>query len=149
MESTVIVENTTGNKLFSAPVSAGMPFHRGTLRDPSTLRLSDIRKDRGIPLQAQCLSRWPDGSCRWVLLDFQSDAAANVGYRYMLTARGEAAAVGYQVAVQESETKVKFSTGRISLQHDLTNHVLPVVVRATSTWQHEIHVNSLRSKLLR
>ena len=29
-----------------------------------------------MPLQTESLARWPDGSVRWLLLDFQIDLAA-------------------------------------------------------------------------
>ena len=29
-----------------------------------------------VPLQTETLARWPDGSVRWLLLDFQIDLAA-------------------------------------------------------------------------
>jgi hypothetical protein len=54
------------------PVTFGLPFPRGLSRDADGLQLRD---DRGyaVPLQARALDRWPDGSIRWALVDFQAD----------------------------------------------------------------------------
>src|SRR5262249_26448261 len=48
------------------------------------------REERGaaVPLQAQPLARWPDGSVRWLLLDFQADPPAGGSQRYTLTWQG-------------------------------------------------------------
>ena len=57
------------------PVTSGVPLAQGTLRDPNgvSLRHTD---GRDVPLQTDVLARWPDGSVRWLLLDFQTDLAA-------------------------------------------------------------------------
>src|SRR5262245_59435935 len=51
------------------PVSIGVPFPRGVLRDLGMLSLSDSDGSRK-PLQAIALGQWPDRSVKWVLLDF-------------------------------------------------------------------------------
>ncbi len=51
------------------PVSVGVPFPRGLCTDTGTLGLRD-GAGRWIPAQWEVLSRWPDGSVRWALLDF-------------------------------------------------------------------------------
>jgi hypothetical protein len=50
------------------PVTVGIPFARGTLRDPNALRLCG--PEGPVPLQTQILARWSDGSVKWLLLDF-------------------------------------------------------------------------------
>ena len=39
----------------------------------------------GVPAQFRVLSRWPDGSVKWVLVDFQADAASSGKAVYTLT----------------------------------------------------------------
>ena len=51
------------------PVTLGVPLPRGSLRDPAMLRLLDSESNP-VPLQTTALSHWPDGSIKWVLLDF-------------------------------------------------------------------------------
>jgi len=55
------------------PVTAGVPFAQGSMPDVAALHLSE--DGRPLPVQARVLSRWPDGSARWALLDWQVDLA--------------------------------------------------------------------------
>lgn len=52
-------------------VTAGVPFAQGVLGSDAHLRLLD-GKGAEIPLQTRVLGRWPDGSVKWALLDFES-----------------------------------------------------------------------------
>jgi hypothetical protein len=53
------------------PVTVGLPFPRGLLRDSRLAALSSPAGER-LTLQATVLDRWSDGSIRWLLLDFQA-----------------------------------------------------------------------------
>jgi hypothetical protein len=53
------------------PISVGVPFAPGYMTDP--LGLSVIDGTTAAAVQARVLSRWPDGSVRWALLDWQTD----------------------------------------------------------------------------
>lgn len=59
----------------SFPITGGVALPRGRLGDVERLTL---RGPDGCPapLQAEVMTRWPDGSVRWLLLDFQADAEA-------------------------------------------------------------------------
>lgn len=48
------------------PVTSGVPFPKGVLGSARHVRLAD-----GKPLQATVTARWPDGSVKWLLLDFR------------------------------------------------------------------------------
>lgn len=52
------------------PVTGGVPFARGALADADAVRLT--ARGRPLPLQAEVLAWWPDGSVKWLLLDFQA-----------------------------------------------------------------------------
>ena len=54
------------------PVTSGVPIPRGRLRQARRVALRDAH-GQAVPVQAEVLSRWPDGSVRWLLLDFQVD----------------------------------------------------------------------------
>ncbi|MBC8354348.1 MAG: hypothetical protein H8E66_20325 [Planctomycetes bacterium] len=58
-----------------------MPLQRGALFDPDTTTLIDPEGQQQ-PLQTEVLSRWPDGSVRWLLLDFQVSLAAREVKRF-------------------------------------------------------------------
>ena len=59
----------------SGPVTCGIPWPPGALPAPSRLTMRDCQ-DRRIPLQTRVLDRWPDGSVRWILLDWHADMAS-------------------------------------------------------------------------
>lgn len=54
------------------PVSGGIPLAQGVVTDAGALALQDA-DGRALDLQTDVLSRWADGSARWVLLDFRVD----------------------------------------------------------------------------
>ena len=62
------------------PVTCGIPWPRGVLNDLDDLRLHN-EQGRPIPLQVRALDRWPDGSVRWSLLDWQADIRGAAVYR--------------------------------------------------------------------
>ena len=65
------------------PASASVPLPRGRVRDPHTLWLA-APNGRPAPVQYQTLERWPDGSVRWLLLDFLADVPAGGHATYAL-----------------------------------------------------------------
>jgi YetA-like protein len=83
----LIVEETTGCNRVNEPVSAGIPFPQGTIFEPSQLSLWDKDAKR-LPLQGQVLSRWCDGSAKWVLLDFHASVDPSTQTIYHI--RGDA-----------------------------------------------------------
>jgi hypothetical protein len=52
------------------PVTGGIPFARGVLKDGSAVKLSAGGQAR--PLQTEVLAVWPDQSVKWLLLDFEA-----------------------------------------------------------------------------
>ena len=65
------------------PVTSGIPLARGALHRHQQSALFDARGAE-VPLQTEVLSRWPDGSIRWLLLDFQVDLAADDSQEFVL-----------------------------------------------------------------
>ncbi|MGI5819220.1 MAG: hypothetical protein ACOX9R_14120 [Armatimonadota bacterium] len=66
------------------PVSGGVPIAEGAAPVGSHFRLASP-DGADVPLQAEVLGRWKDGSARWVLLDFQSAPPADGEAQYTLT----------------------------------------------------------------
>jgi hypothetical protein len=62
------------------PVTCGIPWPRGLLKDTTQLRLVD---PTGAPVQLQTrvLDRWSDHTVRWVLLDWQATVEGSARYR--------------------------------------------------------------------
>ena len=84
MDLQLFVLETSGLDRRGSTVTSGVPFPEGTVQDPGRLTLWDEREDP-IPVQCTVLNRWPDGSIRWVLLDFRVDVDADQERDLMLT----------------------------------------------------------------
>jgi hypothetical protein len=75
MNSTkIIIQEFYGFARCNEPVTVGIPFPRGLIHDASVLHITDTEKGP-LPLQTQVLATWPDGSAKWILLDFQASVA--------------------------------------------------------------------------
>jgi len=84
MFKSVPVEVSNGNDycIKSHPVSIGVPFPEGAVSNQACLQLMS----NGQPVQFNTtqLANWPDGSIKWLLLDFQADVGANDESLYQL-----------------------------------------------------------------
>ncbi len=68
------VEEPSGVERKGWPVTSGVPFAKGAFTDPGAVALFGP-DGKEVPLQTEVLAKWPDGSVRWLLLDFQVDLA--------------------------------------------------------------------------
>src|ERR1700733_14949614 len=76
MEVSLTVAEPSGVSRKDWPLTSGIPFARGELKDAAAAALfSSAGKE--IPLQTEALAYWPDGSVRWLLLDFLIDLPAH------------------------------------------------------------------------
>src|SRR5438876_3666017 len=66
------LEESAGVARHAWPASASVPLPRGRVQSPDKLWLA-APDGHAAPLQARALERWPDGSVRWLLLDFLAD----------------------------------------------------------------------------
>ncbi len=115
------------------PVTSGVPIPEGWLADPSNCRLLD-EKRRELPLQTQALARWPDGSVKWLLLDFQINTRPRGKRRVTLEfgksirskARHQA-----PVSVIEIADGVEIETG--NHRFEISHHQFPFGLQAVFT----------------
>jgi hypothetical protein len=66
-----------------------------------------------VPVQARALDRWPDGSVRWLLLDWQASVQGTAAYRLQIAAAGAAPA---GLIVNRMAEGVAVDTGRARFQ---------------------------------
>lgn len=69
------ITNTSGVATQAEPITTGVPFPEGALASGDNVRLLDGATE--IPLQVTVTGSYPDGSVRWLLLDFQADVPAD------------------------------------------------------------------------
>ena len=93
------------------PVTVGVPLPAGLIDNPAYVALNDDQ-GRPVPLQARPTDHWPDGSIRWLLLDFQITGAVVPQRRYMLRF-GETPAPmrSPQLTVDEAARQIAIDTG--------------------------------------
>lgn len=111
------VEEPSGVARKAWPVTAGVPLPQGALSDPQAVNL--VGPDgRPLPVQAEPLAHWPDGSIRWLLVDFQVDLAAKEKKRFHLHLdhAKEVANVEQPVVVRQRTGRVQFVTGPMQLE---------------------------------
>ena len=70
IELRLLTPDCPGRRVAAEPVTVGVPLPRGAVRGVGGLGLRDD-ESADVPLQAVPTEWWPDGSIRWVLLDFQ------------------------------------------------------------------------------
>lgn len=100
------------------PITVGIPMPRGLVTEPRQIALVD-GDGKPVPLQALPTERWPDGSVRWALLDFQANGPVAADSRYELTFHGGTTALpAPRLQVTETAGRVAIDTGaaRFELQ---------------------------------
>jgi hypothetical protein len=101
------VEDHAGAARKAWPVTGGVPFPEGKVRDVTEIGLANAA------CQARVLSRWSDGSVRWALLDYQADIPAN-GEAKQTVLVGEAPAVPVAGnVVVETDEAITVDTGAL------------------------------------
>lgn len=68
------------------PCAVAIPLATGVLSDPAGIALVD--QGKSLPVQTAVSSRWPDGSVKWLNLDFQTELPGNAGKRLTLGFEG-------------------------------------------------------------
>ena len=80
----LLLDEPAGVARRTAPVSASVPFARGALGTPAVWVAAP--EGRPVPAQTTVLERWPDGSVRWLLVDFLADVGPHAHTTFVLHA---------------------------------------------------------------
>jgi len=93
-------------------VTSGVPLAKGTLRNVGACRLLDDQ-GREVPFVGTALARWPDGSIKWLLLDFPVRVAARQTAHFTLECgvRASAKLQGPAVTTAEAKDAITVTTG--------------------------------------
>ena len=108
---TVASPPSPGRSRMCEPITIGVPLPCGAVKDPGRIALVD--EDRAmVPVQALPTERWPDGSLRWVLLDFQAAGLFAPDRRYHLKLDGGITALqAPRVTITEAAEQIVVDTG--------------------------------------
>jgi hypothetical protein len=108
------IEEPAGIDRKAEPVTSGVPLPQGCVSDPGQLLLAD-EKGQPVPCQFTPQCRWPDGSVKWVLLDFQADVPAKGKTSYRLETGRSSPPASKPVMVSEAGSIMKMVTGDVGL----------------------------------
>ena len=111
------VRNPSGVARQASPVRSGVPFPRGVLGSSRNMRLLDSSGSEA-PLQTRTLGRWPDGTVKWTLVDFQADVLASSESEYTLEYGSAVSRDTFEspLRVTEDENGVTVETGRLQIR---------------------------------
>jgi len=102
--------HSKGRTIQHEPLTFGVPFPRGRLTDTGNLVLYDDDA-HVVPLQARAVDWWPDGSVRWVHVDFQAIGPPSAERTYRLTIERDAVADRRPRGMARVGTAVEVDTG--------------------------------------
>jgi hypothetical protein len=96
-------------------VHSGIPLFKGTLKSTDELILINNGTGKPAPVQFETLSRWDDGSVRWVLLNFKESIGAGQTINYTLRNRkpGENVQPVDKVTVTDVNDIFTVDTGKV------------------------------------
>ncbi|MBK8594844.1 MAG: hypothetical protein IPN83_04520 [Holophagales bacterium] len=103
-------------------VTSGVPFAKGALGSPALVRL--LQGASEVPLQARRTASWPDGSVRWLLLDFPVDLPAAPASIALTLRTGAAPAPVSGIIVDDQPGTLTVRTGAATIAFQKTDFVL-------------------------
>lgn len=118
-EIPIWVDDPNGVELGGFPIARGVPIAQGVLKDHRQAALLDAR-DRPVPCVTRALAFWPDGSVKWLLVEFQArlSGAGNTRFTLVLGEKARPAPVSGGLRVGESTDGVLVDTGRLKATLD-------------------------------
>lgn len=108
----IIVDGLGTEPRMPVPVRCGVPLPKGWITDPSQMALQSSNGIRA-PFQAAVTGYWPDGSLKWLNLDFLADSNRYVA---LIGVHREERDEGVSIAVEESEKTITINTGLLKLE---------------------------------
>ncbi|MGD0088920.1 MAG: PKD domain-containing protein [Planctomycetota bacterium] len=107
------VANPEATDKLATVVTSGIPFAQSVLSDANSVSL--LRDGNALPLQTRITAKWPDGSVRWLLCDFQTDLPAGGTVALLLrTGTTNPALSGISIDDQPASLAVNTGSGTFS-----------------------------------
>jgi len=107
------IQERSGIDRLEEPVTCGVPLAQGWASSVEELVLKI--EGQAVPCEFRPVSHWPDGSLRWVHLDFQASVAAGASLALSLE-KGTPAPIDSKLDVQEGQDKITVSTGKVRVE---------------------------------
>jgi len=104
------IEEAEGYNRRAEPVSTGIPLPRAAVKELSALCVTGPDGE-AVPAQFETLSTWPDGSAKWVLVDFFADCPARGKIAYILSDSGKRPESTPELKLEQGDEAVTVETG--------------------------------------
>jgi len=109
------VRSQNGWQAVTAPVTVGVPLPPTLHADVNQLRVQTQGGATPVPAQFRVMSRWPDNSIRWVLVDFMADLSGTGGVgNYQLNNGGTGSAGTSNLVVINGANSIEVRTGALT-----------------------------------
>jgi len=127
------LEDRLGIRREREPVTLGVPFPRGEVKDGSEITLVD-EKGRQVPVQVEVLDRWSDGTAKWALLDFLASVPGSRPGKYLVKTGSPALSPeSGEMPVRRNGSRIEVDTGACTFLLD-GERFLPILsVKGTET----------------
>ena len=106
-----IISHNPGGIVGEHHLRTGIPFAKGACRSLSGLAV--FSGERELPTQLEVLSRYPDGSFRWVAADFLSPLDGKPEQKYTLRSSASKNLRG-KIFLKETEKSISIDTGKVT-----------------------------------
>lgn len=108
-------ERIASTDRFAEPTYASLPLPQGAAPQAEGVRVLD--GEEPLPSQARALSRWPDGSVRWLLVAFQADLPGNAAKDFVCDlAGGPPPAPAQPVGIEDLPDGWRVDTGPLEVR---------------------------------
>ena len=114
---TIHLKDESGFSRHGEAAQLGVPFARGKVTSAVDIRLRDPERDQTIPCQTAPMAHWPDGSIRWLKINFLANLAPHqaIGLQLFKTTAGEATQAS-PLKYQATEQEVRIETGKTTFR---------------------------------
>jgi hypothetical protein len=116
----ITVTESCGIERRAIPHRVGIPFPQGVLFKADKLALMDQGGNQR-PIQHKAISFWPDGSIRWLLMDFTLTVESNSQSVYQLLPTGVPSTKATGVKLSSDSTGVHVNNSRFRFDLDKTH----------------------------
>ncbi|MBC8236476.1 glycoside hydrolase family 127 protein [bacterium] len=94
-------------------VCSGVPFAKGALQPEEPMHV-ETQDGTALPTQTKVLGQWPDGSVKWLLVQFPADCPANERREYFLV-HGQGPAPEMPLTVEDESDQITVDTGPLQV----------------------------------
>ncbi len=117
IEMVLTAREDAGYARRAEPVTAGVILPRGAVKNPGTLTIT-APDGKVVPAQFETTSSWPDGSIKWLLVDFKANCAPRGKAAYRLSDHGASSAPTTALKVDSDDSGVTITTGPMRCRLD-------------------------------